>query len=229
MFNILCYSIVINIVDICSMFRAFLVGIVVLISSYVNAQTFQVSSNVLSTSLYQPFASVGGYTLAFERILDPGYSLNLAQFSYKLNLTLISDSKKGRIASIGNTIFYDEDAYQYSGFMVVPELKYYITWDAPMGIYFNVFGIYNEYLETYTDEKLESFEDFEKKYNSLGRGVGAGFQFNVYKKLTLDIVGGYHNTEITSKTKNFGDVDFVDDPKENDDGLYINAYLGFNF
>lgn len=211
------------------MFRAFLVGIVVLISAYANAQTLQVSSNVLSTSLYQPFASVGGYTLAFERILDPGYSLNLAQFSYKLNLTLISDRKKGRIASIGNTIFYDEDAYQYSGFMIVPELKYYITWDAPMGIYLNVFGIYNEYLETYTDEKLDSFDDFEKKYNGLGRGVGTGFQFNVYKKLTIDVVGGYHITDVTTQTKQFGEVDFVEDPKENEDGLYINVFLGFNF
>ena len=55
-----------------------------LVSVVCQSQTFRVSDNVLSTSLYQPFAQVGGYTLAFERMLDPGYSRNAAQFSYKV-------------------------------------------------------------------------------------------------------------------------------------------------
>lgn len=218
----------INITDICKMFRALTI-LLVLTTIVTNAQTFQVSSNVISTSLYQPFASVGGYTIAFERILDPGYSLNLAQFSYKLGLTMISDTKKGKIATIGDAVFYDEDAFRYSGFLIVPEIKYYFTWDAPMGVYINVFGSYSDYLETYTDEKVDSFDDYDKKYNTLGRGLGAGFQFNIYKNLTLDIVGGYHISNVSSKTKPVGEDEFIENPDIKEDGLYLNAYLGLNF
>lgn len=210
------------------MFRALTI-LILFFSHVLFAQSHQVSSNVISTSLYQPFASVGGYTLAFERILDPGYSLNLAQFSYKLSATSISDTKKSKIASIGDAVFYDEDAFKYSGFLVVPEIKYYFTWDAPMGVYINIFGIYSDYLESYTDEKIDSFDDYEKTYNTLGRGIGTGFQFNIYKKLTLDIFGGYQISSISSKTKAFGEVDFTNNPKEKIDGLYMNAYLGINF
>lgn len=218
----------ININDICKMFRALTI-LLVLTTIVTNAQTFKVSSNVISTSLYEPFAPVGGYTIAFERILDPGYSLNLAQFSYKLGLTMISDTKKGKIATIGDAVFYDEDAFRYSGFLIVPEIKYYFTWDAPMGVYINVFGSYSDYLETYTDEKVDSFDDYDKKYNTLGRGLGAGFQFNIYKNLTLDIVGGYHISNVSSKTKPIGEDKFIENPDIKEDGLYLNAYLGLNF
>ena len=68
-----------------------------LVSVACQSQTFRVSDNVLSTSLYQPFAPVGGYTLAFERMLDPGYSRNAAQFSYKINATLLSDKKRRKL------------------------------------------------------------------------------------------------------------------------------------
>ncbi|MEE3038074.1 MAG: hypothetical protein VX344_06620 [Bacteroidota bacterium] len=210
------------------MFRALTI-LLVLTTIVTNAQTFKVSSNVISTSLYEPFAPVGGYTIAFERILDPGYSLNLAQFSYKLGLTMISDTKKGKIATIGDAVFYDEDAFRYSGFLIVPEIKYYFTWDAPMGVYINVFGSYSDYLETYTDEKVDSFDDYDKKYNTLGRGLGAGFQFNIYKNLTLDIVGGYNISNVSSKTKPIGEDEFIENPDIKEDGLYLNAFLGLNF
>ena len=61
-----------------------------IISTSLFSQSFRVTKNVVSTSLFQPFAPISGYTISFERLIDPGYSLNAAQFSYKLNTTLIS-------------------------------------------------------------------------------------------------------------------------------------------
>lgn len=201
----------------------------VLFSVFSYAQTFKVSDNVLSTSLYQPFASVGGYSLAFERMLDPGYSRNAAQFSYKLNATLLSDKKKAEITNIDGQIFYDPDAFKYSGFMFVPEAKYYLTWDAPMGLYLNVFGTYSSYLETYTDEKENSNTGYDKKFTEIGRGVGAGIQFLIFKNLAMDIVGGYHLIDISSKTKPENSDEFTNNPDSKTDKLYINVFLGVNF
>ena len=155
-----------------------------LVSVACQSQTFRVSDNVLSTSLYQPFAPVGGYTLAFERMLDPGYSRNAAQFSYKINATLLSDKKKAEIANIDGQPFYNPDAFRYNGFMFVPELKYYFTWDAPMGVYLNVFGTYSSYLESYTDEKVNSNGGYDKKISELGRGLGAGIQYIIFRNIT---------------------------------------------
>ena len=63
------------------------------------SQSFRIPQNVVSTSLYQPFAPLSGYTISFERLIDPGYSLNAAQFSYKLNTTLISYNQKKRVCN----------------------------------------------------------------------------------------------------------------------------------
>ncbi|MGC6490943.1 MAG: DUF3575 domain-containing protein [Flavobacteriales bacterium] len=192
------------------------------------SQTFKVSENVLGTSLYQPFAKISGYSLAFERMLDPGYSKNVAQFSYKLTASLLSDQEKSEIREYEGQSFFDLDAYQYSGYMAVPELRYYFTWDAPMGVYINLFGTYTSYLESFTDV-VDEKNGYDKKHSVIGRGIGAGFQFKIYGDFCLDITGGYHLKNISSKTKTFGVNDFEDNPDSKNDQLYINVFLGVNF
>ena len=76
-----------------------------LISTSLFSQSFRVPKNVVSTSLFQPFASISGYTISFERLIDPGYSLNAAQFSYKLNTTLISYNQKKSIQQLIRKFF----------------------------------------------------------------------------------------------------------------------------
>ena len=46
---------------------------------------------------------------------------------------------------------YNEDAYQYTGYSVRPELKYYFGWNAPFGFYFNLFASYTDYTESFKD------------------------------------------------------------------------------
>ncbi|MBL6873175.1 MAG: hypothetical protein ISR00_04385 [Flavobacteriales bacterium] len=207
----------------------YLVSILMLMSVVCQSQTFRVPDNVLSTSLYQPFASIEGYTLAFERLLDPGYSRNAAQFSYKVNVTLLSDKRKAEVANIDGQPFYDPDAFRYNGFMLVPELKYYFTWDAPMGVYLNLFGTYSTYTESYTDENVNSNGDYDKKISELGRGLGAGIQYIIFRNITMDIVGGYHLKDISSKTKPINSDEFTSNPDFKTDKLYLNIYLGLNF
>ena len=198
-------------------------------STSLYSQSFKVAGNVLSTSLYQPFDPVGGYTISYERMLDPGYSRNAAQFSYKLNFTLISDNKRSRVGEGNNQIFFDNDAYNYSGFLVVPEFKYYFSWNAPMGVYLNIFGSYTDYLTKYTDTEIGDISSYEKKTTKIGRGIGTGFQFKIFNDFILDIVAGYHLQNISSMTKPFGMIDFVENPKNSSDKLYLNVHFGFNF
>tara|TARA_B100000497_G_scaffold127018_1_gene167512 strand:+ start:2285 stop:2920 length:636 start_codon:yes stop_codon:yes gene_type:complete len=201
----------------------------ILFTSSLYSQSFRVSKNVLSTSLYQPFAPESGYTISYERMLDPGYSSNAAQFSYKMNVTLISDNKRSRVGNDSIQVFYDRDAYQYSGFSVLPEFKYYFTWDAPMGIYINLFGSYTDYIKTYSDVRIGEASSYEKKYTKIGRGIGAGFQFKIFSDFTLDIVGGYHLQNVSTETKSYGSDEFLENPKEKDENLYLNVGFGINF
>ena len=130
------------------------------------SQSFRIPQNVVSTSLYQPFAPLGGYTISFERLIDPGYSLNAAQFSYKLNTTLISYNQKKEYATIDSQVFYDKEAYKFFGFTILPELRYYFTWDAPLGVYASVFGSYTDYSEIYSDINNEA-ASYEKNIRLL--------------------------------------------------------------
>ena len=51
----------------------------VLFTTLVHSQSFKVSKNVLSTSLFNQFTDLAGYSISYERMLDPGYSLNASQ------------------------------------------------------------------------------------------------------------------------------------------------------
>ena len=197
-------------------------------SSSLLSQSFRIPKNVVSTSLYQPFASLGGYTISYERIIDPGYSLNAAQFSFKLNSTIIYFNQKKEYATINSQVFYDKKAYQYFGYLFQPELKYYFTWDAPVGVYVNLFTSYSDYSEIFTDINDES-DSYEKKYSILGRGIGAGFQFKLFENYMVDVVGGYHPKNINSKTKFFDDEEYTENLSSKEDKFYINLYLGINF
>lgn len=199
------------------------------LSSSIHSQTFRVSKNVISTSLFQPFAPVGGYTVAYERMTDPGYSSNAAQFSYKLNATLISSTKKAKFITVNSQIFYDEDAYQFFGYSILPELKYYFTWDAPTGVYLDLFGNYTSYTSFYTDITISEVDSEDKRFKKIGRGVGLGFQFKIFDNYVLDFIGGYHLQNINSETKGIGSDEFIKNPNEKDEKLYFNVFFGINF
>tara|TARA_B100001057_G_scaffold267502_1_gene267618 strand:- start:2184 stop:2816 length:633 start_codon:yes stop_codon:yes gene_type:complete len=199
-----------------------------IISTSLFSQSFRVPRNVVSTSLFQPFAAIGGYTISFERLIDPGYSLNVAQFSYKFNTTIISYNQKKEYATINSQVFFDKEAYQFFGYTILPELRYYFTWDAPLGVYASIFGSYSNYSEIFSDINNEA-ASYEKKYSTFGRGIGAGFQFKFFEYYTIDVIGGYHPKSINSKTKSFESEEFIENPLLKEEKLYLNLHLGINF
>jgi len=192
------------------------------------SQSFRVPKNVISTSLFQPFSQIGGYTLSYERIIDPGYSSNASQFSFKLNTTFISSTKREEYTRINSQVFYDEDAYKYTGYFILPELKYYFTWDAPIGAYISLFINYTDYNEVYNNINNVT-ESYEKNISELGRGIGAGFQFNIINNSTVDVIMGYNPKVVNSKTKDFGSSSYSSIIKSKEDKIYFNINLGFNF
>ena len=100
-------------------------------------------------------------------MLDPGYSRDASQFSYRMNFTtFISSNKKSQVGRDSSQVFYDKDAYQYSGFLIVPELKYYFTWNAPIGVYLNLFGSYYGLHRNYTDTQIGILQVMRKKYQN---------------------------------------------------------------
>lgn len=194
---------------------------------FLSAQSFK--DNIISTSITSPLFAPSSYQLSFEHVLDKGYSLNVAQLSYKLNLMLVYDNTKAKVGEYNKTEFFDDDAYQFRGYSVMPEVRYYFTWDAPIGFYFSLYGGYLNSSETYIDTDIGDLKSYDKKTTALARGFGAGYQYELARILVMDITIGYLVEDLNSSKKLFSESEYNSLPKEVDDGLYINATLGVAF
>jgi hypothetical protein len=84
-------------------------------------------------------------------------------------------------------------------------------------------------MESYIDENVSSNGGYDKKISELGRGLGAGIQYIIFRNITMDVVGGYHLKDISSKTKQINSDEFTANLDAQTDKLYLNVYLGFNF
>ena len=154
--------------------KVLLTVVLCLVSHFLLAQYTPVPKNIITTSLSHFFENPAGFGIAYERMLDQGRSNNVAQFSLKLDLKKISDTERDAFQTFEDRLIYNEDAYQYSGYVITPEVKYYFGWSAPFGPYFSLFGKYSFYQESFTD-----IADENNNYNSIitvfGRGLGAGY------------------------------------------------------
>lgn len=199
-----------------------------LVSGLLQAQTFNTSSHIISTPLYAPFEDPRSFGLSYERMLDKGQSPNAAQFAVKFNLKKISDKKKWTYTQFDGIDVFDEDAFQYSGFSFIPEVKYYFTWDAPFGVYFNLFGALTTYTESFYNI-IDYTANYNKRFIKVGRGIGLGYQFRIRKVLSMDINAGYMMEDVSPSQQSFGETEFTALNKLKEDGLRINATFGFSF
>ena len=131
--------------------KVLLTVILCLVSHFLFAQNTTVPKNIITTSLSPFFEKPAGFGIAYERMLDQGRSDNVAQFSLKLDMKKISDTERDAFQTFEDRLIYNEDAYQYSGYIITPEIKYYFGWSAPFGLYFSVWkhSFYQESFKIY--------------------------------------------------------------------------------
>ena len=208
--------------------KVLLIFVLCFLSNVLFAQYSPVSKNIVTTNLLQFFEQPAGFGIAYERMLDKGRSNNVAQFSVKLDLNKISDTDRNAYLTFENQLIYDEDAYQYSGYSITPEVKYYFSWNAPFGPYFSLFVKHSTYHECFKD-----LADENSNYNSnitvFGRGVATGYQFKIKELIVLDLGLGYMIQDKKSETQVYGDDSFVPMSNEKKDGLRIAVSIGTAF
>ena len=208
--------------------KVLLTVVLCIFSNVLFAQYSPVSKNIISTNLLQFFEQPTGFGIAYERMLDKGRSNNVAQFSVKFDLNRISDTDRNAYLTFENQLIYDEDAYQYSGYSITPEVKYYFGWNAPFGPYFSMFGKHSAYQEYFKDIANEN-NNYNSNISVFGRGVASGYQFKIKELLVLDLGVGYMIQDKKSEKHTHGDVNLIQMSNEKKDGVRITVSIGTAF
>lgn len=210
--------------------KVLLIVVLCVFSNVLFAQYTPVPKNIITTSLLQFFEQPAGFGIAYERMLDKGRSNNVAQFSVKIDLKKISDTDRDAYQTYQGQLIYHEEAYQYSGYALTPEVKYYFSWDAPFGTYFSLFGKYAAYQESFED-KAENGENnnYNMNITTFGRGLGAGYQFRIKELVVVDLGVGYMIQDKKSEKQGFGEGGFTPINDEKKDGVRIAVSLGTVF
>ena len=208
--------------------KLLLTVVICVFSNILFAQNAPVQKNIISSNLLQFFEQPAGFGIAYERMLDKGRSNNVAQFSVKLDVKKISDADRDAYQTYEGQLIYDEDAFKYSGYALMPEMKYYFGWDAPFGPYFSLYGIYSFYQESFKDLANEN-NNYNMNISSFGRGVGTGYQFRIKEFLVLDLAVGYIIQDKKSEKQAYGENDFTPINDEKKDGLRIALSIGTAF
>ena len=197
-------------------------------SNVLFAQYSPVSKNIISTNLLQFFEQPAGFGIAYERMLDKGRSNNVAQFSVKLDLKKISDTDRDAYQTFEDQLIYNEDAYQYSGYALIPEVKYYFGWNAPFGPYFSLFGKYSNYQESFKDLADEN-NNYNSNITAFGRGVGTGYQFIIKELVVVDLGVGYMIQDKKTEKQGYGEDIFIPMSNEKKDGVRLAVSIGTAF
>ena len=208
--------------------KLFVLLFILLTIDNINAQSFLVKKNIISTSLFTPFEIPGGYGLSVERMLDKGRSPNVAQFSLKLNTKIINDKQAFQYTTFNGIELYDKNAFQYNGISFIPEIKYYFGWNSPFGPYFSLYGSYVKYSEIFNDI-IDDQNNYILKSNQIGRGLGCGYQFALGEFFAMDVSGGYIIEDVNLKKQDLGEEEFLSLEKLKEDGLRVSITLGISF
>ncbi len=134
-----------------------------------------------------PVVFVGSLNLAYERAINEKVSIQIAG-GYRHIVDdygfTWSDPDNSRV----------DDSKIYSGYTLVPEIKYYLTnttWSAPKGFYISAFGRYGKYDVEFKDNTTNT-NDYNATYSytESGGGVLGGFQFIIAKVFVMDFYIG---------------------------------------
>ncbi len=138
-------------------------------------------TNVLKTNVLGYLA--GQYQLAYERVINP-------HFSAQLSAGFLTGNSDGTLG----TNSYDS---KRTGYIIIPEARYYFGGRAPKRFYVGAFARYRHANNDLTDKTWTSGgtgtnQDLsrERKVNSIGGGLVAGYQVITRGGFTFDVFAG---------------------------------------
>ena len=178
--------------------------------------------NTLKFNLFEPFIEgtsfypfERNFSISYERILS--FNPRLEQVTLQLNCGYIYDVDKEIVGSFeGNDIF--ADAFYTKGYNIVPEIKVYFGWNAPLGLYVSAFFRYTDYIMEYRSI-LENTDLYSENWVQYGRGLMFGYQFIFNNYFICDIGLGYDRYHFLYKRKVFSEDEFVDFTPEHPDNI----------
>ena len=157
----------------------------------------------------------GQYQFGYEHFLSDRASVQLVPGGIFGSISLTTGDTLGGLTSVTAT---------RSGFIVIPEFRYYLGDEAPRGLYIAPFGRYRS-----VKTQVDSDEASSQTRSAVGGGFVLGYQYKLANGLTFDLFLGpqFKSTSTTSE----GDYDnygfALDD--ESDTGIRFGLNMGFGF
>lgn len=203
-------------------FRKSLLLIAVLLTA--STLKAQEEKNVIKTDIISPL--FGRYQLAYERVLAPNLSVQLSAGVLFRKIE-------------GSTIIGGTD-YSYtnknSGFIAIPEVRYYPWGRAPRNFFISGFGRVRMANNNLTDQGTGTtgiVQDLSRNraVTTIGGGSAIGFQWISSGGFSFDIFAGAHYKSRTTKTTY--DTEALNDPSTDSDfdsigdELFSQKYLDF--
>ena len=179
-------------------------------------------TNVLKTNVLGYF--VGQYQLAYERALSPN-------FSAQLSAGFLTGKSNG---SLGGNSYNSKR----TGFIVIPEARYYFSGHAPKRMYIGAFLRYRSADNELTDNSWTTGgtgtnQDLsrERKVSSIGGGLILGYQVITRGGFTFDVFAGPQykdrSTKITYNTSALNDASTNSEYDSKGDALFDSKFLNF--
>ena len=173
----------------------------------------QEGTGVIKTNPFGWFA--GQYQFGYEHFLSEKASVQLLPGGiYSVGTVSINDSLAG---------FFADYTANRTGFIVVPEFRYYLGDVAPDGLYVAPFGRFRS-VKTTVDEDAQS----TKTRRSFGGGFVLGFQYQLANGITGELFLGpqFKSTETTytGAYQQYDDFGFDD---ADDTGIRFGLTIGF--
>lgn len=156
--------------------------------------------NIIKTNLTGD--AIGNYNITYERSI-------LKKMSFSLGVRYMPKGAvpfKDELAKLINDPNVKVNDFQLGNFAITPELRLYLSAGKMKGFYIAPYGRYASfdmtvpiaysYTETGTGLKKTAEVLFDGKITSMSGGVLLGTQFQIAKKLVLDIwiIGGHYGT-----------------------------------
>lgn len=170
---------------------------------------------------------VGQYQMAYEHTLTDHITL-------QLSLGYIGGSGESGSASLdGKNYSYDIES---SGFIAIPEVRYYFKGDAPEGFYMAALARYRHKEKDLTDssngtEGIDQNLSRTKTIKAVGGGAVLGYQWIMNNGFVLDLFSGFtFKNRTVTYTYNNSALNAPDpDPKYDSvgDRLFDEKYIGF--